>query len=98
MVASLKETRNRCSTTHFCLDSVITIAQVLQVGGCVGLHGGEVVLQHVDHLCQLRVTPSKFPGITGWLQNRGNKTTAKKRTLKKKKKKARLSGNECLSA
>lgn len=60
--------RNVCPTTHFCLDSIVAVAQVLQVGGCVGLHGGEVVLQHVDHLRQLRVTPRKLPAITGEAQ------------------------------
>lgn len=65
-VSLLKNRKNPGSTTHFCLDSIVTVAQVLQVRGCVGLHRGEVVLQHVDHLCQLRVTPSKLPGITGW--------------------------------
>jgi len=51
--------------THLTLDSIITKAQVLEVGSCVGLHRGEVVLQHVDYLCQLGVTPRKFSGSTG---------------------------------
>ncbi len=41
---------------------------MLQIGGCVGLHGGEVVLQHVNHLCQLGVTPRKLPKITDGVQ------------------------------
>lgn len=53
---------------YLCLHSIIAITQVLQVGGCVGLHRGEVVLQHVDHLHQLWVTPRKLPGITGGVQ------------------------------
>lgn len=60
-----RKRKNECCATHFRLDSIITVAQVLQVGGCIGLNGGEVVLQHVDHLRQLRVTPRKLPGITG---------------------------------
>lgn len=43
------------------LDPVVAVAQVLQVGGGVGLYGGEVMLQHVDDLGQLGVTPSKLP-------------------------------------
>lgn len=78
-----KEMKNQCSTTDLCLDSIITVAQMLQVRGCVGLHGGEVVLQHVDHLRQLRVTPRKLPGITGEAQkhrceNRGRKNNNQK--------------------
>lgn len=43
------------------LDPVVSVTQVLQVGGGVGLDGGEVMLQHVDDLRQLGVTPSKLP-------------------------------------
>lgn len=35
---------------YLSLDSIIAEAQVLQVGSCVGLHWGEVVLEHVNHL------------------------------------------------
>lgn len=43
------------------LDPVVSVAQVLQVGGGVGLDGGEVMLQHVDDFRQLGVTPRKLP-------------------------------------
>lgn len=49
------------SSPYLHLDPVVSVAQVLQVGGGVGLDGGEVMLQHVDDLWQLRVTPSKLP-------------------------------------
>lgn len=42
------------------LDPVVSVAQMLQVGGGVGLDGGEVMLQHVDDLWKLRVTPGKL--------------------------------------
>lgn len=54
--------------TYLCLNPIIAIAQVLQVRGCVGLHGRKVVLQHVNHLCQLWVTPRKLPKIAGKVQ------------------------------
>lgn len=44
------------------LDSIISEAQVLQVCGGVGLHRGELVLQHMNDLRQLGVTPGKLPG------------------------------------
>lgn len=43
------------------LDPVVPVTQVLQVGGGVGLDGGEVMLQHVDDLRQLGVAPGKLP-------------------------------------
>lgn len=49
------------SSPYLHLDPVVSVTQVLQVGGGVGLDGGEVMLQHVDDLRQLRVTPSKLP-------------------------------------
>lgn len=54
------------------LDSIISEAQVLQICSRVGLHWGEVMLQHVNHLCQLRVTPGKLsanrwaPNASSW--------------------------------
>lgn len=49
------------SSPYLHLDPVVSVTQVLQVGGGVGLDGGEVMLQHVDDLRQLRVAPSKLP-------------------------------------
>lgn len=46
---------------HLHFDLAVSIAQVLQVGGGIGLHRREVMLQHVDHLRKFRVTPRKFP-------------------------------------
>lgn len=54
--------------TYLGLYSIIAVAQVLQVRGGVGLHRGEVVLQHVNHLRQLRVAPGKLSGNTGGAQ------------------------------
>lgn len=51
--------------TYLRLNSIITEAQVLQIGSCVGLHRGEVVLQHVNYLHQLWVTPRKLSRSTG---------------------------------
>lgn len=51
----------RASSPYLHLHPVVSVAQVLQVGGGVGLDGGEVMLQHVDDLWQLRVTPRKLP-------------------------------------
>lgn len=47
---------------YLSLDSIISEAQVLQVCGGVGLHRGELVLQHMNDLRQLGVTPGKLPG------------------------------------
>lgn len=49
------------SPPHLHLDPVVSVTQVLQEGGGVGLHGGEVMLQHVDDLWQLGVAPGKLP-------------------------------------
>lgn len=57
----LPHSRVSQADTHFSLHPIVPVAQVLQVGGGVGLHRGEVVLQHVDHLRQLRVAPGKLP-------------------------------------
>lgn len=57
----LPRSRVSQADTHFSLHPIVPVAQVLQVGGGVGLHRGEVVLQHVDHLRQLRVAPGKLP-------------------------------------
>lgn len=66
--------------TYLCLNAVIAIAQVLQVGGCVSLHGREVVLQHVNHLRQLWVTPRKFSRITGGGQRYQHDDRGRKKT------------------
>ena len=42
-------------------DLVVTEAQVLQIGRSVGLHGRELVLQHLDNFRQLWVSPAKLP-------------------------------------
>lgn len=44
---------------------VIPKAEVLEVGSGVGLHRWELVLEHVNDLRQLRVSPGKLP----WLEN-----------------------------
>ena len=47
---------------HLGLDLVVPEAEVLQVGGRVGLDRRELVLQHLDHLRQLWVPPAELPG------------------------------------
>lgn len=54
-------TAQRVLSPYLHLDPVVSVAQVLQVGGGIGLHRGEVMLQHVDDLRQLGVTPRKLP-------------------------------------
>lgn len=56
-----RQTAQHVSSPYLHLDPVVSVAQVLQVGGGVGLDRGEVMLQHVDDLGQLGVTPSKLP-------------------------------------
>lgn len=51
--------------SYLTLDSIITKTQVLQVGSRIGLHRGEMVLQHGDYLSQLGVTPCKLSRSTG---------------------------------
>lgn len=49
------------AVTHLGFDLVVSEAEVLQVGRRVGLDGRELVLQHLDHLRQLRIPPAKLP-------------------------------------
>lgn len=49
------------SSTYLCFHFVIPEAEVLQIGSCVGLHRRELVLQHVNDLGQLRISPRKLP-------------------------------------
>lgn len=51
----------RFPAPHLHFDLVVSVAQVLQVGGGVRLHRREVMLQHVDHLRKFGVAPRKFP-------------------------------------
>lgn len=50
----------RLLSPHLHFDLVVSVAQVLQVGGGVRLHRREVMLQHMDHLGKFRVAPRKF--------------------------------------
>lgn len=59
-LAIFTQTAQRVPSPYLHLDPVVSVAQVLQVGGGVGLDRGEVMLQHVDDLRQLRVTPRKL--------------------------------------
>ena len=68
---------DRVRSAYLHLAPVVSVAEVLQVGCSVSLDGREVVLQHVDDLRQLRVTPRKLPTHTG---SRGiSMTTGEKR-------------------
>ena len=58
----VEQGRTGAVRTYLSLDSIISEAQVLQVCGGVGLHRGELVLQHMNDLGQLGVTPGKLPG------------------------------------
>lgn len=45
-------------------DLVVSEAEVLEVGGRIGLHRWELMLQHLDHLWQLWVPPAELPEDT----------------------------------
>ena len=61
LIIFIQAAAQRVPSPYLHLDPVVSVAQVLQVGGGVGLDGGEVMLQHVDDLRQLWVAPCKFP-------------------------------------
>lgn len=46
--------------TNLGFDLVVSEAEVLEVGRRVGLDRRELVLQHLDHLWQLRIPPPKL--------------------------------------
>ena len=48
--------------TYLGLNFIVSETEVLQVSCGVGLDGRELVLQHLYHFRQLRVSPSKLPG------------------------------------
>ena len=60
-----KNSLGNTALAHLQFGPVVPVAQVLQVGGSVGLDRGEVVLQHVDHLRELGVAPRKLPSERG---------------------------------
>lgn len=50
--------------TNLGFDLVVSEAEVLEVGRRVGLDRRELVLQHLDHLWQLRIPPPKLSAET----------------------------------
>lgn len=50
---------------YLSFDLVVSEAQVLEVGGRIGLDRRELMLQHLDHLWQLWVPPAELPEDTG---------------------------------
>ena len=80
-VILMRQSIRSVAKTYLCLNPIIAIAQVLQVCSCVGLHGRKVVLQHVNHLCQLWVTPRKLPKIAGKVQRYQHDSRGKRKVV-----------------
>lgn len=59
----LNQTHTR-TDTNLGFDLVVSEAEMLKVGCSVGLHRWELVLQHLDHLWQLRISPTKLSAQT----------------------------------
>lgn len=68
MVQKPHQNRNPLQLTHILLDLVVFIAQVLQVGSCVGLDWVNGVAQHGDDLGEVWVTPAWVlaDAVNGW--------------------------------
>lgn len=52
---------NDVRSTYLCFNFIVSETEVLQVSCGIGLNGRELMLQHLYHFRQLRVSPPKLP-------------------------------------
>ena len=71
--------RDRRTSWYLHFDAVVSVTQVLEVGCSVGLDRGEVMLQHVDHLREIGVTPCKLPAEGGEGKRAGGREIQRER-------------------